>query len=301
MRAFLLFFGLIVAALAVMAIAAYPAWLAVTSVMDDVPFHRVANRLGMLALLAGFLLLARRMRLADRASLGYGLPKAAFLRQAGLGFALGVLLMLPVVAMVFALDLRVLPEGSSFDAASVGQAALKGLLTGITVAFIEETFFRGAMFTAVERESSARTAIVLTSLVYAAVHFIGKHRIPADEVEWASGLAHLAGTLDAFAAPASIADAFLCLTAVGIVLGAARVITGNIAACIGLHAGWVWIITMIREVTAPEPNAPLAFLVSGYDGFVGWLVLAWTAVIGTVIVYVLAHLQRTRAVSPRPF
>ena len=292
MRAFLLFFGLIVAALAVMAVAAYPAWLAVTPIMDGVPFHRVANRIGMLALLVGFLLLARRMRLADRASLGYGIARPAFLRQAGLGFALGVLLMAPVVAMLFVLELRVpVPDGEAIGAASLARSALKGLLTGITVAFIEETFFRGAMFTAIEREAGARAAILLTSVVYAAVHFVGRNRIPAAEVEWASGFEHVAGTLRAFGEPAVIADAFLCLTAVGIVLGAARVTTGNIAACVGLHAGWVWIITLVREMTAPAVGSPLAFLVSRYDGFVGWLVLAWTVVIG---IGVLAWLRRTR-------
>jgi uncharacterized protein len=280
MRAFLLFFGLIVAALAVMAIAAYPAWLAVTPLMENVPFHRVANRIGMLALLVGFLLLARRMHLADRASLGYGVPRPAFLRQAGLGFALGTLFMLPAVALLFALELRVVPEGQALDAASLARFAVKGLLTGIVVAFIEETFFRGAMFTAIDREAGARAAILLTAVVYAAVHFIGQHRIPAEEVEWASGLAHLAGTLRSFADPASIADALLCLIGVGVVLGVARAIMGNIAACIGLHAGWVWIITMVREVTAPAEDAPLAFLVSRYDGFIGWLVLAWMVAIG---------------------
>jgi uncharacterized protein len=280
MRAFLLFVGLIVAAFAVMAIAAYPAWLAVTPIMGDVPFHRVANRVGMLALLVGFLLLARRMRLADRASLGYGVAWPAFWRQAGLGFGLGTLLMLPVVAMVFALDLRVVPAGEALDPTSLARSALTGLSTGVVVAFIEETFFRGAMHTAIERERDARTAILLTSVVYAAVHFVGRNRIPAQDVEWASGLEHIAGTLRALADPASIADAFLCLVAVGVVLGTARAITGNIAACVGLHAGWVWIITMVRETTVPATGAPLAFLVSRYDGFVGWLVLAWTLVIG---------------------
>jgi membrane protease YdiL (CAAX protease family) len=281
MRAFVIFLGLLLAAFAIMALAAYPAWLAVTPLLDDPPFHRVANRVGMLALLAGFVLVARRMRLADRTSLGYGLPLPAFVRQAGLGFALGTVLMLPVVALVFALDLRAPKE--AFDAAMLARFAAKGLVTGIAVALIEETFFRGAMFTAIRRESGARTAIVLTSLVYAAVHFIGKNRIPAAEVEWASGLEHIAATLRAFADPASIVDALLALTAVGVVLGAVRAMTGNIAACIGLHAGWVWIITALRETSAPVESAPLAFLVSDYDGFVGWLVLGWTIVIGASV------------------
>jgi hypothetical protein len=84
----------------------------------------------------------------------------------------------------------------------------------------------------------------------------------------------LAGTLHSFAAPLIIVDAFLALMAVGILLGAVRVATGNIAACIGLHAGWVWIMLIAHELSAPRRDAPLAFLLSRFDGFVGWLVLA---------------------------
>jgi hypothetical protein len=63
---------------------------------------------------------------------------------------------------------------------------------------------------------------------------------------------------------------------VGVVLGGVRVATGNIAACIGLHAGWVWVMLIAHEASAPRPGAPLGFLLSRFDGFVGWLVLAAT-------------------------
>ena len=95
-----------------------------------------------------------------------------------------------------------------------------------------------------------------------------------------SGLDLLAGTLQSFAHPLSIADAFLCLLAVGVVLGGVRAATGNIAACIGLHAGWVWVMLVTHAMSQPIQTAPLRFLLSRFDGFVGWLVLAWTVVIG---------------------
>jgi len=284
MRSFIVFFGLILAGFAVIALLAYPAWLAVAPLLDEPRFHRIANRLGMLALVAGFVFVARRMGLADRASLGYGLPRREFLRELGIGLALGVVLMLPVAALMFAFDLRSAKEGLALDAGTFARLALPGLVSGLAVAFIEETFLRGAMFTGIARESGTRAAIVLTSLVYAAVHFVGRYRIPVEELGWESGIAHVAGTLRSFAEPLAIADAFLCLFAVGVLLGIVRALTGNIAACIGLHAGWVWIITFVRETSAPDRGAPLGFLVSEFDGFVGWGVLAWTILIGAVIV-----------------
>ena len=61
----------------------------------------------MLALLVGFVSVARHLGLADRASLGYGVPRRLFIRELCVGFALGVVLMLLVVALMVGLGLRV--------------------------------------------------------------------------------------------------------------------------------------------------------------------------------------------------
>jgi len=156
-------------------------------------------------------------------------------------------------------------------------------LSGLAVAFIEETFLRGAMHTAIQRESGARTAILLTAIVYSATHFFGSFHIPAEQVSVWSGLDLLAGTLHSFAHPLGIVDAFICLFAVGAVLGVIRTITGNIAACIGLHAGWVWVMLLAHEISRPVRTAPLSFLLSRFDGFVGWLVLGWTVLMGLAL------------------
>ena len=93
----------------------------------------------------------------------------------------------------------------------------------------------------------------------------------------------LAGSLHALARPLLILDAFLALFAVGVLLGMVRAATGNIAACIGLHAGWVWVMLVVHELAQPRRTAPLGFLLSRFDGFVGWLVLAWIVVLAVPI------------------
>lgn len=294
MRAFAWFVGLILLGLAGIAAFAWPLYELVTPAIDA-PFHRVASRTGMLILLIGFIVIARRLALADRASLGYGLPRAQFFTEAGVGLALGVATMLPIVAIMIALDLRVLREGVTLDLATFANLTVKGLTSGIAVALLEETFLRGAMHTGIQRQSGARLAVVLTALVYSWTHFIGKYRIPADEVGPGSGLELLAGSLAAFGDPLKIADAFLCLFAVGVLLGMVRSLTGNIAACIGLHAGWVWVITFVRETSVRDESSPLAFLLSTFDGMVGWLVLGWTLVIGGALWW---FYRRRGALSP---
>jgi membrane protease YdiL (CAAX protease family) len=257
---------------------AYPAW-ALLHPHFNFPFHRVGERIGMLALLIGFVALARHLGLADRRSLGYGLPRRAFLREMSLALALGVASMLAAVGLMAMLGLLEWRTGARLSGAALLRLITLRALSGLAVGLIEETFLRGAMHSAIERESGTRAAVLLTALLYAATHFFASHHIAPEQVTPGSGLELLAGTLHLLLAPAQIADAFLALFAVGVVLGLVRAATGNIAACIGLHAGWVWVMLVSHELLQPARGAPLAFLLSRFDGFVGWLVLIWTVLL----------------------
>jgi membrane protease YdiL (CAAX protease family) len=279
MRSIAIFLGLVALGLAGIAVLGYPAWLLVSPLLDNPKFHRVASRVGMLLLVVGFVLVARRLKVADRQSLGYGLPPAQFTREIAVGVVLGVVLMLPVLATMVALDMRD-RIGPALSAGAWLSLMLSGLARGLVIAFIEETFMRGAMQTAVTRESGARLAIAVTALLYSATHFIGRYRVAAGDVTAWSGVEMLQGALAAFAHPADILDAFLCLTSVGVLLGMVRQLTGNIAACIGLHAGWVAVIYVVRETSERNSHGPAVWLLSDYDGFIGWMVFGWTLAIG---------------------
>jgi membrane protease YdiL (CAAX protease family) len=283
MRAFALFFGLMIAALAAIAVFTYPAWLLLHPYFDF-PFHRIGDRIGMLALVIGFILVARRIGLSDKQSLGYGLRRPLFIREMSIGLGLGVAGMLIIVGVMTALGLLDWTEASSATAGRLAKIIFNRLLSGMAVGFIEETMLRGLMFSAIARESGTRTAIVLTAVIYSAVHFLSSYHIAADQVTPSSGMDLLAGTLHWFSTPLAMADSFLCLVAVGGVLAVIRAKTGNIAACIGLHAGWVWVILFTRELTKPVRDQPLSFLLSQFDGFIGWLVLAWTILMGVVLI-----------------
>ena len=280
MRSFAIFLGLIALALAGIAVFTYPAWLLLQAAGAEVKFHRVASRIAMLTFLLGFLLVARHLKATDRSSLGYDLPARRFLAELGKAFLLGAALMLPVLATMVLLDMRELKPGLMLGMAEWIQIVIMACLTGLVVAFIEETALRGVMHSAIARESGPVAAIVLVSLVYAATHFFAKTRIPPDQVGPGSGLDMLSGLLDSFANPLGILDAFLCLFLVGVLLGITRHLTGSVAACIGLHASWVAIIAVVRETSERREAGPVAWLMSDYDGFIGWMVFAWTFAIG---------------------
>src|SRR5262249_41406046 len=106
---------------------------------------------------------------------------------------------------------------------------------------------------------------------------------------WHSGLDLLAGALHSFAHPLAIVDAFLCLAAVGVVLALVRALTGHIGACLGLHAAWVWVIAFVRDTSVPNSASSLSYLLSSFDGVVGWLVLGWTMIVGGLLYAFYSH------------
>lgn len=283
MRAFLLFFGLMLAALASVAVFTYPAWLLLHPHFDW-PFHRIGERIGMLALVIGFILVARRVGLSDRQSVGYALPRPLFVREMLTALVLGVVGMGAIVAIMTALGLLDWTQAATATGGKLAKIIFNRLLSGIAVGFIEETMLRGVMFAAIQRESGTKWAIFLTSVIYAAVHFLAKYYIPPEQVTSHSGFTLLAGMTNWFSRPLEMADAYLCLFAVGMVLAIIRARRGNIAACIGLHAGWVWVMLIARELTNPVRDQPSSFLLSQFDGFIGWLVFGWTVLMGFVLV-----------------
>lgn len=299
MRAFALFLALILIALTCIGLLTYPAWLLLHPHFDF-PFHRIGERIAMLVGLVGFLILAPRMQLGDRVSLGYGIPRRAFGRAFLVALGVGVLTMAAIVCVMAALGLRDWHKAASLDGVHLAKLIAQSLASGLAVALIEETALRGIIFTGIQRESGTTVAVVLSSLIFAATHFFAKHPIEASQVTSSSGWDLLAGTLHSFAAPLAIADAFLTYFAVGVILAAIRSSTGHIAACMGLHAGWVWVMLTVTGTSEAVRDRPLSGLLSQTDGFVGWLVLAWCVVIGVPLVRFFSRPRNAAVARPNP-
>lgn len=277
MRAVSWFLAAIVGTLLLAALVAWPVYQLAHALQPAWAFHKVIGRLWQLLMLAGIAVAVWRLGLRGRADWGYGLPKARFLRQAGAGLAAGIATMLPMALVIVALGIR--NPRPAFDAGMLLSGIATGAVTGLLVAFVEETFFRGLMFRAVLRDAGSATAVCATALLYAAIHFFARVNIPDAEVRWDSGIALLGAALARFADPLPIADAFITLALVGLLLGLVRLWTGSIGAGIGLHMGWVCVIKATAKVTHQDPAAPWSFLVSNFDGFTGWLVAGWSCAI----------------------
>ncbi|HXR51320.1 MAG TPA: CPBP family glutamic-type intramembrane protease [Steroidobacteraceae bacterium] len=251
------------------------------------PLHRVFSRLTMLGVLAGTLWLLRRKDLARREVLGYDLPWPAFARRLLLGLAAGLLLMTAALAPLFLLGVR---EWNPARTAQLPLLLLKGLGSGLLVALIEETFFRGAMQGALLRQNARRLALFAVPAFYAAVHFLGRaSSVPADEVNATSGFTALSGFFSLYAQPLLLLDAFLALYFVGLLLALLRQRMGDIACCIGLHAGFVAMIAVFRKLSLPGAS-DWSFLVGRFDGLLG----TWIALLAALLCVALWRNRDTR-------
>jgi hypothetical protein len=144
---------------------------------------------------------------------------------------------------------------------------------------------RGAMHTAIRRESGDWAAALLTAPLFAVTHFFAKVRIPPAELGWHSGFDLLTRSFAPLSHFSVVLDSFLAWLAVGLVLSLTRVLTGNIAVAIGLHAGWVVILRMLQESTVrgAVPSPTFDPWVGKFDGLLGYWLLPWAVAIGATL------------------
>jgi uncharacterized protein len=274
MRAFAWFIGVILLAGLIGACIAYPAY-ELTSTFASWAFHRVASRIAMLVLVLGLVWLCRHLQLRTKRDFGYALPWRQFLKQSLLWGSVGMATAAVGAAFLLLTHLRVMDQSFVPSAAGFARIFLVGVGSGISVALLEETVFRGIMHTAIERESGAWTAALLTAPLFAVLHFFAKVRIPAADIGWGSGFDLLALSFAPLSHPALVLDSFLSWLVVGLILSLTRVLTGNIAVALGLHAGWVVVLRMLQEGTSSGGSSAYSAWVGRFDGLLGYWLLPW--------------------------
>jgi CAAX protease family protein len=282
MRAFAWFLGVILLAGVIGASIAYPAY-ELSTTFATWAFHRVASRIAMLVLVGLLVWLCRHLQLETKRDFGYGLPRRRFLRQSLLWGAVGIATAGLGAAFLLSTHLRVMDSSFVPSAGSFVRIFLVGVGSGIAVALLEETVFRGIMHTAIERESGPWTAALLTAPLFAVLHFFAKVRIPEADIGWASGFDLLGLSFAPLGHPALVFDSFLSWLVVGLILSLTRVLTGNIAVAVGLHGGWVVVLRMLQQATTGGSSPDYAAWVGRFDGLLGYWMLPWGAAIAVTL------------------
>lgn len=248
------------------------------------PFHRYLNRCLLLAAVAGLWPLARAFKLTTARALGLVWPPGSR-RMLGLGLATGLCSLLGAALLMALAGVR------SFTFSHAPQVllelAVNATLSAAVVALLEELFFRGVVFGGLRQSLPVPAALVASSVVYSALHFLARVE-HTGVVEWSSGLALLPRMVRGIAAPENLAPAGLTLAVGGAVLALAYQRTGNLWFSIGLHAGWVFWLKAFKTVTAPGATAGAAFW--GTEKLLdGWLAL----LVMVSVIAVVARLPQT--------
>jgi membrane protease YdiL (CAAX protease family) len=275
---FLAYFGLV---LLLTSLLYYPVFQAVDAIWAVRP-DRVYYRMAMIIAALGFWPFLKLLGINNRYALGYSLERRCFLQSFSRGLGIGVLIMTFHALLLVLLGARV-PEPGDIQLSDLSYALFSGLITGLLVAVIEESFFRGALQYGIRRSSPVMTTFIMTNLLYAALHF-SHPPIPAQGtiIDSYSGWQMLTGMFHQYENFSGFIDSYMALFAAGLFLSLIRERTGSIALCIGIHAGWVLTIKLAREVTNADTNAPAAFLIGSYDNITGW---AATVVLGLVTLW----------------
>jgi membrane protease YdiL (CAAX protease family) len=206
--------------------------------------------------------------LGARSWLDLGLVKpAGQWRRLGAGFALGFTSLAVVAILALAAGARAFNPLHPALASKLLSAAL----TASVVAVLEEILFRGGVFGGFRRVFSWRKALLLSSLIYALLHFLESARL-AGPVLWYSGLELLPRMMRGFINWRHLLPGLFNLAMAGLLLGLAYQRTGNLYFSIGLHAGWIFWLRSYGALTRPVPGVDPWFW--GTSALInGWLAL----------------------------
>jgi membrane protease YdiL (CAAX protease family) len=282
MRASAWFLGVLALAALILGCIAYPVYRGV-SALHVWPFHRVYSRLAMVVVVALLVGLFRRLGVRTKRDFGFGLPRRRFVREILLWCAIGIATAALGIGFLFATGLRAPDPAFTPTLLTILRVSFNGLASGLAVAFFEETLARGAMHTAIERESGAWTACLVTAFLFAFLHFFAKASIPPDEVAWRSGFDVLVRSFAPLGRPTFVFDSFVAYFAIALILSMTRVLTGNIAVAIGLHAGWVVVLRIVQQCTIRTGDQTYGIWLGAFDGLVGFWMLPWSIALAAVL------------------
>ena len=241
----------------------------------------------MLLALAGMPFLLRYLRLNSWQAAGFGLNRRDAWSALGRGLLIGIAIMVALTVVLWLLDARhFAPPPDKWHPAGLARVLIGGLIAGLAVGLIEETFFRGLLHTGMRRRLAFWPTAIMTALLYAALHFMKPEPIADDSFDVAAAFISVGTGLGRIGDFAPVADSFVTLVVVGIFLSMVREHTGNILWAIGIHAGWVMIIKLAKYLTDTSyVDGRASFWVGGYDHITGWLATLWLGVIAVIYWY----------------
>jgi len=222
--------------------------------------------------------------LYNKKLLGYLESRKKFLLNVSKGFLISLLLSSPLLFIFINFDIR----NINFNLILFDQLFLYTILLtlfiSLIISTIEESFFRGIMIQNNNNNIVTFIIIMLSSLIYSLFHFIKIPLIIDDNIFWNTGIKELLNVFANFHNIVSL-DAAITLFVFGVLLGIIRNNYKTISYCIGIHAGFIFIIKIFRQNSSVNFDSYYNYLISGYDHFTGYLSAIWITII--LLIYII--------------
>jgi uncharacterized protein len=204
--------------------------------LAEFPFHRFVNRSLIFLTLLGLWPFLRSIGIRSWKDLGFA-PLNLHWKKGVTGFFVGFCSLAIVAVLAISVGAR------TFNLRNSGIDLVTDLfgatVSAFVVAMLEESLFRGALFAALRKNNPWLLALLVSSAIYALLHFFAKPESPAS-VHWNSGFVTLATMFGGFVDLKLLVPGFFNLFIAGAILALAFQRSGNLYFSIGLHAGWIF-------------------------------------------------------------
>jgi uncharacterized protein len=222
--------------------------------LADHPFHRYVHRSLLLMAVVGLWPLLRLAGMGSWAQVGLGCSTGGPSRL-GTGFLMALAVLSGIWLLALLLGAREWDPGRSSGAVVL---IWKAASAGVAVGFLEEFLFRGVLFGLLLKSVRLWPALISSSLIFAALHFLGRPA-PPEELMWWSGLAVVGEMVVGVADGTKWIPAGVALTLFGMLLGVCYWRTGDLFFSVGLHMGLVFSLKLYGSLTSSVAEYALWF------------------------------------------
>jgi CAAX protease family protein len=214
-----------------------------------IPFPRIFDRTVIVTLAAAMLWLARPLGLAALIRDGFAEPQENW-RSALFGFALVAVAIGALFAAAFVIR----------GAAPIGQIGARAapyVVAAVTIALLEEGFFRAFILGGMLRDMGRAAALAASSAIFALTHLVrSPARFYLAGFHPMAGLTNLAASAARMVHPGDALPMLAGLFLLGLMLGAAFLRTGRIWFPAGMHAGLVIGAKVWPVIARGDPPLP---------------------------------------------
>jgi membrane protease YdiL (CAAX protease family) len=256
--------------------------------LAGIPFTRFVHRSLLLVALLGLWPLFRSLGAVSWSDLGIVAPRRHW-QKLGAGFTLGFF----SLAMVAVTAIGAGARTATLNHHHLVQNLILAGTSALAVGILEEILFRGGIFGALRKNVPWVTALLISSGIYALVHFFGNPHQDGP-ILWYSGLEILQRMLEGFVHWQQLVPGFFNLALASALLALAYQRTGNLYFSIGFHASWIFWLRSYNVLTRGVTGTN-TWIWGGNKMIDGWLAMAVLALTLLFVIFLPAP-----ALAPDP-